>query len=192
MSGCLTPPLGGAVDDLSARASSLRRGEASCFLPTNPPDAAPAVKISAASTTVRRKRRGRDRAVGVGATPGRLARCSLGRVAGTSGSRGLVCSRGSGSIDRARSARTSSTSASSGLIGPRISEPPGAAPSGWFGSSIESWMTSDRGVTPRVLQDSTGRPRNSLPPSCREKGCSLQAIWWPDVGDLLRVGGSMR
>ena len=109
-------------------------------LARKPPEAAPATKTTAASTAVRLQRRRFGRVASVGA--------------GMDVGRGPGCSRGSGRSKRALSANASSTSASSGLIGPRSSD---AAPDGRPIPGVERWTTSGPGVTPTVLQASVSR-----------------------------------
>jgi hypothetical protein len=95
--------------------------ELASFPPTkNVPEIAPKTKTSTASANVRAHRR-----LGAWATPSTEIR--TGSACATT-ARGGCCgrrcgrSRGSGRRARARSARTGSTSTSSGLIGPRLSK----------------------------------------------------------------------
>jgi hypothetical protein len=81
------------------------------FPPSNVPEIAPATKTSTASTSMRRQR-------GRGPTGAGSTATGVGS-AGAAGAGGLGRSRTSGSSLRACSASTGSTSASSGLIGPR-------------------------------------------------------------------------
>lgn len=135
---------------VSNRPSSSTGREGGSLRPRNPPDAAPAAKTSAESARVLFQRTIGDRRAGA-----RAGLWTIGvreRSAGAWVRRSLGRSRGSGRNVRARSARTGSTSASSGLIAPRSASSLCDAPKGRNGASNESRTTSDPGLTGTLLQ----------------------------------------
>jgi hypothetical protein len=140
---------------ISNRPSSSTGREGGSLRSRNPPDAAPAAKASAESATVLFQRTIGDRRAGAGV--GLWTTGIRGRSAGAWVCRSLGRSRGSGRSVRARSARTGSTSASSGLIGPRSASSLCDAPKGRNGASNGSRTTSDPRLTGTLLQASRGR-----------------------------------
>jgi hypothetical protein len=140
---------------ISNRPSSSTGREGGSLRSRNPPDAAPAAKASAESATVLFQRTIGDRRAGAGV--GLWTTGIRGRSAGAWVCRSLGRSRGSGRSVRARSARTGSTSASSGLIGPRSASSLCDAPKGRNGASNESRTTSGPRLTGTLLQAPLGR-----------------------------------
>jgi hypothetical protein len=139
---------------VSNRPSSSTGREGGSLRPSNSPDAAPAAKTSAESARVLFQRTIGDRRAGAGAglwTTGVRERSAVAWVC-----RSLGRSRGSGRSVRACSARTGSTSASSGLIGPRSASSLCDAPKGRNGASNESRTTFDPRLTGTLLQAPRG------------------------------------